>query len=277
MNLPMIFRLRYGIMFVAIATLATTATADTNCNTLLSSGSGATLLRVCISSDGNVSAFQSPSGVEYLGTGTVVEGYQLCTSDGEAAYDAGFTELNWGVPTIVEPNGPNTLPLTIFRNTADGRFQLKQQYSISVPTKTVTLTMTITNLGATFAPNVTVVRFGDIDPNGSDSNVFVRTNDTVLGEQSATLSGGVIIGTGNALSLTAQSNTIAHTAFIESFSDFTGFLSTHNGCAFANRLAPTAGQTGAPGPGDYVGGIAFFSFGIKAGGKEVITVNYRRL
>src|SRR4029077_13967785 len=106
---------------------ASTAMADNDCFASLSSGSGLTLMKVCISKDGNLTKFESPAGFDQIGLGNLWrDGYSICTGNlpnfpnVPEGYDAGASEAGFGAPVIVQPNGPNTLPLTITRTTTDG-------------------------------------------------------------------------------------------------------------------------------------------------------------
>ena len=56
------------------------------------------------------------------------EGYVVCGS-GANAWDAGPSESGWGSPTISQPNGANTVPLTITRDTTNGKLRLTQRFT----------------------------------------------------------------------------------------------------------------------------------------------------
>ena len=86
------------------------------CHTTLTSGTGANFMRVCISNHGNLINFLSPSmSFDHISS----EGYAICDNSGAgefvSGYDTGFSESGCGDPTISQPNGANTLPLTITR------------------------------------------------------------------------------------------------------------------------------------------------------------------
>ena len=115
---------------------SSTAKAGNDCFALLGSGSGLTLMQVCISKDGNLTKFESPAGFDQIGQGNLFrDGYSICTGNlpnfqtVPEGCDAG-SEAGFGAPVIVQPNGPNTLPLTITRTTNDGVYQLKQSYAL---------------------------------------------------------------------------------------------------------------------------------------------------
>jgi hypothetical protein len=135
------------------------------------SGSGNAYLRVAVSDHGNLLAFESPQGQQAVTT----EGYVLCsnTSTGNAAngYDVGGAEFGFGTPTFAQPNGAGTFPLTVTRNTTDGKFQLKQVWAKpDAAEKDVTVTMTVTNRSSATINNVLLTRNGDIDAGAFDSS-----------------------------------------------------------------------------------------------------------
>jgi hypothetical protein len=150
------------------------------------SGSGATFLRVAVSDHGNLLAFESPQAKQSVQE----EGYALCSSSSGTinGYEMGLTESGFGTPTFTQPNGAGTFPLTVTRNTTDGKFQLKQVWAKPDATeKDVTVTMTVKNLSSTTISEVLLSRFGDIDAGGYDANFGTgytdrgtRTADSVL-------------------------------------------------------------------------------------------------
>src|SRR5438309_1004451 len=88
-------------LFTLIAIVfAPSAKADTTCDTLLTSGTGTTFLKNCISKDGNVVAFESPQDAEHIAVGNIVgsieEGYAICQGDAQHPFADidGFKEFN---------------------------------------------------------------------------------------------------------------------------------------------------------------------------------------
>lgn len=258
------------------------ARADTTCDTALSSGSGANFMKICISNDGNVVGFQSPSGFEHIRVGTIGEGYAVCTTiGGEIAtnhgYDVGFAESGWGPPTVLQPSGPNTLPLTITRTTTDNIFTLKQTFARNAATKEVTVTMTLTNISTSVQPAVQIFREVDFDvDNIASPNIFFQSLDTVSAELGSTnLSGGASDGTGHGIQITAQSFAVGHNTFVQTFSNW--ISGDYKGCG-PNFIVhtPTAGQAGAGSPGDYMGWIIYDFGDMNAGATKTAMVTYRR-
>ncbi len=172
---------------------SSTAKADNDCFSLLSSGSGLTLMKVCISTDGNLTKFESPAGFDQIGQGNLFrDGYSICTGNlpnfpnVPEGYDAGAAEAGFGAPVITQPNGPNTLPLTIVRTTTDGVYELKQSYAQDVTKRDIAITMKITrksnsDCGPNGCPPVRLARYfeGDVDNNQSANARFAQDTDSV--------------------------------------------------------------------------------------------------
>lgn len=269
----------------ALLTLAAPAKADTTCNTALVSGSGPNYMKICISNDGNVVGFQSPSGYEHIAIGVIGEGYAVCTTiGGEIAtnhgYDVGFAESGWGPATVYQPNGANSLPLTITRTTTDNTFTLKQSFSRNPGTKEVTVTMTLTNISGVAQPAVQLFREVDFDvDNTSSPNIFSKTLDTVSAEFSGTnYAGGASDGNGHGIQITAQTLAVSHTMYVQTFSNwYNSGNGDFQGCG-PNFIAltPTAGQAGAGAPGDYMGWLIYNFGNMNAGIAKTVAVTYRR-
>ncbi len=81
----------------------------TGCHTTVASGSGANLVKICVTSHGNLTLFKSPAGAEHIRVGTTYEGYLLCTPSA-SAIDGASVESGFLEPTITQPGGPNTFP-----------------------------------------------------------------------------------------------------------------------------------------------------------------------
>ena len=114
------------------------AKASNTCDTLLTFGSGATAMNVCISNEGNIVKFESPAGFDQIGPSTTFrDGYAICSGNlptfpnvpqgsdpGDVSVESGF-----GPATVIQPGGANTLPLTIIRNSTSGNYQLTQSFA----------------------------------------------------------------------------------------------------------------------------------------------------
>jgi len=147
------------------------------------SGSGATFLGVAVSDHGNLLSFESPQGAQSLGG---LEGYVLCSQGGSTVhgYDWGGGESGFGSATISQPNGAGTFPLTVTRNTTDGKFQLRQVWARpDAAEKDVTVTTTLKNLSSTTINGVVLSRTGNVNAGGvgTDTGDFgTHTSDSAL-------------------------------------------------------------------------------------------------
>jgi len=192
--------------------------AATDCFATFTSGAGAQAFTFCVTQNGNVLRFESPAGVEHIRNGVFLEGYSICDHTlGRSYFDLAEYVPNgeFGAPTIVQPNGPNTLPLTITRTTWDSIYTLKQTFGRNGTDRSVTVTMSVTNNDITFvAPRtISVWRAVDWDMNGSFLNWGGSTLDSAFAWNNVVAnslpgSGGIV---------TTLSPTIPHTAGITSF------------------------------------------------------------
>src|SRR5215471_21427242 len=162
-------RKRMAASFFFATCLATPLLAQTKpapvidastCYSTYTTGAGLTFLSFCITSTGNIMQLQNPSGVYYISS----EGYALCSSYDPSntaplpvAYDAAYFASDWGEPTITQPNGPNTFPLTIVR-VSTGGFSLKQTFSRDTSEDDITITMTLANQSGSTGYNVRLDR-----------------------------------------------------------------------------------------------------------------------
>ena len=147
------------------------------------SGTGANRLAVQVSNHGNLLSFESPAGQEALSGGE--EGYAVCSfssagGDVVHGHDTGPVEAGFGAPTFSQPNGSGTFPLTVTRNTTDGKFQLKQVWARpDAVEKDVTLTMTLKNTSNSASGGVVLSRSGNYDVGTSLGDAAGRTSDSV--------------------------------------------------------------------------------------------------
>jgi len=147
-------------------------------------GSGANFLGVKVTDHGNLLSFESPAGNEAaIGNGIAREGYSLCSLDGNTVhgYDQGNVELGFGTPTFAQPNGAGTFPLTVTRNTTDGKLQLKQVWAKpDAIEKDVTVTMTVKNISSSTINGVRLGRGGDFDIGNSTFDRGALTDDSAF-------------------------------------------------------------------------------------------------
>ena len=103
------------------------------CTYTFTTGTGREYLQFCVTVNGNIAEFQSPSGTEQLAPGgsEAFEGYGICdvTNANTAYWDyAGNGDsANWNAPSTVTHNATMT---KIERTTADGAWTLTQTISI---------------------------------------------------------------------------------------------------------------------------------------------------
>src|SRR5215203_2037296 len=232
------------------------------------SGSGANFLGVKVSNHGNLTSFESPQGKENLFSGA--EGYAVCSNFNNTVHghDTGAVEGGFGTPTFVQPTA-GAFPLTVTRNTTDGKFQLKQVWAKPDATeKDVTVTMTLKNLSSATINNVFVSRSGDFDTGATSQNQGARTSDSVwqwndLSTQSPDRPAGGVM-------LTAATFGTVHTTNVEPRSDW--FDGTRRNC-FAQTPAlttPTSVQ-------DLVMRARYSLFALSAGQSKTIKFEYRRM
>src|SRR5215216_3528958 len=145
------------------------------------SGSGKNFLGVKVSNHGNLTSFESPAGQEQVFGGR--EGYTLCSGGGPVVHghDTGLVEGGFGAPTFAQPNGAGTFPLTVTRNTTDGKFKLTQVWATpDAGEKDVTVTMTVKNLSSSTINNVFLSRGGDFDVGNASSDRGALTGDSAF-------------------------------------------------------------------------------------------------
>jgi hypothetical protein len=140
-------------------TAAATPAASADCFATFPSGAGPTAFNFCITQNGNTLSLESPAGAEHIRVGVFMEGYTICDHTLGLHYsDLGDYSRNgtFSAPTITQPNGPNTFPLTITRNTWDSIYTLKQTFSRNVQDRSVRVTMSLINNDITFTGNRSV-------------------------------------------------------------------------------------------------------------------------
>ncbi len=192
--------------------------ADETCFSEYISGSGPTLMDICISDTGNLVKFVSPPGFEQvdISTGeTTPDGYAICSGSIPGSWDRGFDSANFNSPTVIQPHGSNTFPLTIIRDTTDGRFRLTQNFSQDVPDLQVSITMKVTRLSiADCSPNcaTTPVILSRYFQGGVDNAVNAatgytdRTADSVWVDVENLAGCGGLCNGGHGLMLTGRPN-----------------------------------------------------------------------
>jgi hypothetical protein len=182
-------------LLVVLGLCGPVAMASNSCDTLLTYGSGATAMNVCISNEGNIVKFESPAGFDQIGQLNLYrDGYAICSGNLPTfpnvpqGYDPGdvSVEAGFGPATVIQPNGANTLPLTIIRNSTSGNYQLTQSFARETLHRAVIITMKIKRLAngdctSAGCPPVRLQRAfeGDVDNNTVANAAFGRSVDSV--------------------------------------------------------------------------------------------------
>ena len=152
----------------------------TTCTYSFTSGTGNKFLKYCVTVNGNIVTFQSPAGREYLATAPIGEGYAFCDFGTATQYFdyAGYGDSgNWQAPVKVSSS---TTSVKISRKTTDGRFTLTQTITQNAGNALAQVTMALVN-NSTTTRHVGLLRYADIDADGSLNNTFDYTNRTAIG------------------------------------------------------------------------------------------------
>ena len=229
---------------------------------------GQTFFSLRLSSDGTIRWLRSPNQITHIDE---QEGYVACGTGVATAYDAGGfnDESGWGPSTVMQCGGPGTLPITITRQTLDGKLELNQTIDWNPQEREVFITMTLKNISGTQLTDVKLARYfnGDISRvnnspvEDNDDDIYDRDTDSVWGKDDGAGAGH------HAVILTAQTPGLSHTATVETFANWTATKST---CTPVATSVPTA-------PGDYVGRLTYNVGTLNAGVSRTVKYIYRRL
>ena len=232
---------------------ATAASSDPGC---VKSGAGSTYFGVCISAEGNLSV-ESPAGYVQVND----EGYVLCSEVGVHGFDYASQGEGFNAPVITQPNGPNTVPLTIARTTVDGLFEMTQQFARDTAELDVSITTKIRNLSGSSIGSVILQRHADMNiDNTNDDDFFARTKESVWAWEQAPM-----VGPGRGLMLTNANQAIIHATWVSPT-----WLGGPISCTAATVATPTA-------RGDYAAALGFVVGTIAPGKTKTVKLAYRRL
>jgi len=226
-------------------------------------GSGANFLGVRVSDHGNLRSFESPAGQEQVFDGN--EGYAVCSAGGVTVHghDTGSVEGGFGAPTFVQPTA-GAFPLTVTRNTTDGKFQLKQVWNRpDAVEKDVTVTMTLTNRSSATITGVLLSRSGDFDIGNSSTDRGANTGDSVWQWDD------VSTGDPGGLMLSALTFGTSHTPRVEGGGAWTSGSRLH--C-----LAPSVTTPTDP-AGDFAMRMAYDLGAFNAGQSKTVKYVYGRM
>jgi hypothetical protein len=142
--------------------------ATDTCSYTFSTGSGYTYLQFCVTVNGNITEFQSPSGIEQLSPGgsNAFEGYGICdvTNANTAYWDyAGDGDSgNWNAPTTLSQTATS---VKIERSTSDGVWMLTQTFTlVPGPNPYAKITMELKNTSGE-TRRVLLLRYANAVPN----------------------------------------------------------------------------------------------------------------
>ena len=137
-------------------------------------------LQFCVTVNGNIVEFQSPSGVEYIRIGSYSEGYGICDLSSGVRYfdyaDSGDSG-NWLAPIT---QAATATSVKIARTTNDGVWTLTQTIAINKPGASANVTMALKNNTAV-GRVAEIIRFADVDAGGAFFNNFDGTYDSAWG------------------------------------------------------------------------------------------------
>ena len=219
----------------------------------------------CVTQNGNIEQFFFPAGFSQIFT----DGYGICdfTTNETSYYDDGDQDSgNWQNPIVSEPNGANTFPLTITRNSADGIWTIKQVFSRNTMDAYVKVVITWTN-NTTVGRVAYFTRYVDIDADGNINdaglNFFDGSANSGWGYSPASA--------GNSHGLTVRSNQSNNNllGFVTSFSPTQG--GNHDPCFFTPNTTPQQGDQAVM----YVWAPGNLSFTVPARGKVTQTLEFR--
>ena len=143
--------------------------ANTCAYTFTNTGTNNSYMKFCVTVNGNIVSFQSPSGIEYINLGTIGEGYGICDLTNNNTYydysDDGASS-NWNAATKVSSSAT---AVKISRTTSDGAFTLVQTITKGAGTTPFAkVTMALTN-NSGIEKDVFLTRWADVDPYNANS------------------------------------------------------------------------------------------------------------
>lgn len=214
-------------------------------------------LQYCVSVNGNIVEFQSPSGVEHISVGTVGDGYAICDVSGSvgvgyhdyADFGDSDTAGGWQAPVLLSQT---STAVKIARTTADGLWTLTQTFTESATDSSVKVAMAVKN-NTLISRNIFLTRFTDIDAFFTATNILDGTQNTAFGYDASQ------VGRGLQISL-AVPNSFHHA----------GFATTQ----VSNACNMGAAWTGLVNGAD---GVAYFlhAIPVPAHGTKTVTLKYK--
>jgi len=153
--------------------------ATTDCTFPFSTGTGNTLLKYCVTTNGNIVQLETPQGVEHVAVGTIGEGYGICDFNTNTGYFdyAGFGDSgNWNPAQVVKQTATS---VKIVRTTSDGQFTLTQNIAeVDGALPWIKITMTLKNNGE--GRDAFLIRYVDVDAAGVAKNNLDTTENSAF-------------------------------------------------------------------------------------------------
>jgi hypothetical protein len=148
---------------------AVTPDATVTCTYTFTSGSGATYMKYCVTVNGTLAGFESPSGVEMLDQSGAFEGYGICdATTGTAYWDYNHDDSgNWNAPVKATSNATE---VKIERSTVDSAWLLTQTITkVSGSSPAANIVMALKNTSGE-AKVAVLVRFAGFAPDKAASS-----------------------------------------------------------------------------------------------------------
>jgi hypothetical protein len=164
---------------IAFGSLASAQTT-TKCSVTFSGGAGNFAFKYCVTKNGNIARMETPLTFQHLSTSNPSEGYGICDLDTKTAYydyAGGGATSNWDPPLFLSLP---PAPVVIERRTSDGRWQLTQTFTASGADSSFQVKMELLNRDPSKTKKANLVRFANVNIDGSASNIFQITPFSVV-------------------------------------------------------------------------------------------------
>ena len=132
------------------------------CKKSFSSGAGVTRFAWCFGSEGAINQIEHSAGLEHTG---VREGFCIASDSTINGVMPGGTSTSIGLRPPTYPS-----PTKVVHTTTDGVWRIEQTFAQTPATKSITITMKITNTSSTVRTQVNLLRFMDADMSNSASD-----------------------------------------------------------------------------------------------------------
>jgi hypothetical protein len=215
------------------------------CAFTFSKGSGASLVKYCLSAEGTMIELEAPAAQEHIGNGEIWEGYVVCSGTSALAWDLTGSASGFGPTTVL--SGPTAAKVALRRES--DQFRLDQAFAFESKEKDVTITMTLTNISGAAIPDVRIARAYDPDIDNGAVGVEVKSVR------------GVWAGGANAVTLTGTA--------------WTSATDTAVGTATAPACSPAGASTPASTGDATLANVTYRVGNMASGAKKKVTFVYR--